>query len=321
MIHFFRLIRPINLLVIVLTMVGIRLFFLPFLIPSVESDNSEPLHYNLLILCMVLVAAGGNIINDYFDIRADRINKPNKLIVGKYIKKRWAIVFHWTLNLIAFLIACYLSSAYNTYWYVFLILVYINVLWVYSMYFKRKFFIGNFLVAALTGLVPIVCGIHFLGLTTPYNNTNFFNQYLPDESWLSEINLKIFFVLTFSFFAFALNFVREIIKDIEDVKGDLVLRAKTIPIVLGVQKSKWIAITCVFIIFIFSSPFMYEGITLFKSSMFVFMWPIFIIFFILLLVLVLLIRKSEMKSLKLVDKLLKICMFIGCCMPFYWYFI
>ncbi|TSJ48054.1 hypothetical protein FO442_02670 [Fluviicola chungangensis] len=322
--HFFRLIRPINLLVIILTMYGIRLFFLPYFSEDVLLKKSHPheaLDYFLLVFSTVLIAAAGNIINDYFDVKADRINKPDKLIVGKHIKPRWAIVSHWTLNFVAFSIACYLTWAYETFWYVFIHLLSINVLWFYSMYFKRKFLIGNLFIAALTGLVPLLCGIHFLGLTTPFQSANFMSDFKEGANWISQLNLKIFFIVALAFFASCLNLVREIVKDMEDVKGDLLLKAKTIPIVLGVNKAKWISLVCLVAIILISLPFLIEGYSVFNQTFVRVMGPSFIIYILLLLCCVLLMKKPEQKRLKQIDLILKITMLIGCCMPFYWYFL
>jgi hypothetical protein len=121
----------------------------------------EQIHFFLLTFSTVCIAAGGNIINDYFDVKADKINRPEKLIVTKHISKRKAIIWHWTLNGIGFIIACYLSVFYQTFWYAFIHLISINVLWLYSVYFKRKFVLGNVLIASLTALVVLLSGFHF----------------------------------------------------------------------------------------------------------------------------------------------------------------
>jgi 4-hydroxybenzoate polyprenyltransferase len=322
--HFIRLIRPINLLVIILTMYGIRVFFIPYLSEDVVLERTHPneaVDYFLLVFSTVLIAAAGNIINDYFDVKADRVNKPDKLIIGKYIKPRWAIVSHWILNLVAFSIACYLTWAYQTFWYVFIHLLSINILWFYSMYFKRKFFIGNLFIAALTGLVPLLCGIHFLGLTTPFQSANFMSDFKEGANWISQINLKIFFITALAFFASCLNLVREIVKDMEDVEGDRLLKAKTIPIVLGISKAKWISLFCLIAIIGISLPFLIEGYSVFNHTFIRVMWPSFLIYGLLLICCVLLVNKPDKSRLKSIDLILKVSMLIGCCMPFYWCFL
>ncbi|MFY7945255.1 MAG: UbiA family prenyltransferase, partial [Crocinitomicaceae bacterium] len=103
MIHFFRLIRIINLFIIAFTMVGVAFYL--FNNNNYQKIDFDFLDYGLLVFSTVIIAAAGNMINDYFDIKADRINKPEKLIISKYMKKRWAIVLHWGLNVIAVLIS------------------------------------------------------------------------------------------------------------------------------------------------------------------------------------------------------------------------
>jgi 4-hydroxybenzoate polyprenyltransferase len=307
-------------------MYSVRVFFIPYFIHQTCGTytplDGEAINFFLLVFSTVLIAAGGNIINDYFDVKADRINKPEKLIIGKYIKPRWAIVVHWLFNFVAFAIACGLSWRYETFWYVFIHLFSINALWFYSMYFKRKFFIGNFLIAALTGLVPILSGIFFLDITTPFNNSYLPTSWsTPNASWISGLNLKIFFVLAFAFFAMALNLVREIVKDMEDIEGDKILRAKTLPIVLGHTKTKWIAIALLTAYLIIPIPFIIEAYTVYGDHFIKAMAPAGLIVFGILLAVVSLMRTIDKRQLKRVDLMIKLMMVIGCCLPFYWYFL
>lgn len=325
--HFFRLIRPINLLVIALTMYGMRIYFIPMIQRNHMNDenlNSEPLDFFLLVFSTILIAAAGNIINDYFDVKADRINKPEKLIIGQHIKKRWAIVSHWSLNFLAFSIACYLSWRYKTFWYLFIHLLSINLLWFYSMYFKRRFLIGNVIIAGLTALVPILCGIHFLELIQSQRD------YLPSNwsidsplhtGWAFGSYFNTFVVLVFAFYAGLLNLIREIIKDIEDVEGDLLIRAKTLPIVLGKRKTKLIAITLLILVLLTSIPFLLDGYFIYKIKFLQAFAPVFLIPIGIIGVIILLAKKEEVKNLKRADLLIKLLMVVGCCMPFYWYFL
>jgi 4-hydroxybenzoate polyprenyltransferase len=321
--HFIRLIRPINLIVIALTMYGMRVYFIPRIPLNSIKGTSEPFDFFLLVLSTVLIAAGGNIINDYFDVKADKINKPHKVIIGKYIKPRWAIVLHWLMNFVAFAIACYLSWRYKTFWYVFIDLLSINVLWFYSMYFKRKFLIGNLLIAGLTALVPILCGIHFIEFIQSQR------EYLP-SSWSMQTPLhtgwalgsyfNTFVVLVFAFYAGTLNLIREIIKDIEDVNGDLVLKAKTLPIILGKRKTKIIAITLLVLLLLTSVPFIVDGYFIYKMAFLRAFAPVILVPLGIILVIGFIGMKQE-THLKRADLTLKLLMFIGCSMPFYWYFL
>ena len=225
-----RLVRPLNLIIIAVTMYGCRYFILAT--NSFQKVNDVPLAFGLLVLSTILIAAGGNVINDYFDIKADRVNKPEKLIVGRLINKRKAILFHWVLNGIAFLLGISLSIYFKSVSIVFIQLISINLLWFYSLHFKRKVFIGNFVVALLTGMIPMLVIIYFEVLN------NFGKQFSPfnENTWSNVLNYNYIYVL--AIMAFIQNFAREIVKDMEDVEGDKLLHAKTIPMVLGFSRTK-----------------------------------------------------------------------------------
>lgn len=300
-----------------------RVYFIPRIQVNSNQGSSEPFDFFLLVFSTVLIAAAGNIINDYFDVKADKINKPQKVIIGKFIKPRWAIVLHWMMNFVAFAIACYLSWRYETFWYVFIHLLSINVLWFYSMYFKRRFLIGNLMIAGLTALVPILCGIHFLEFIQS-QHIDLHNSWTIETplhtGWAFGSYFNTFVVLVFAFYAGTLNLIREIIKDIEDVQGDLILRAKTLPIVLGKRKTKVIASILLVLLLLTSVPFLVDGYFIYKTEFLRAFAPIFLIPVGILFVIGLLSMQAE-KNLRRADLLLKILMAIGCSMPFYWYFL
>ena len=156
---FIQLVRPVNLIIIALTMCGVFYFLSD--IPVGTNELLNQINFVLLVFSTLLIAGAGNIINDYFDVKADRVNKPDRLIISKHIKRRWAIVTHWFFNGIALLIAVYLSFVYLTYSFVFIHLLSINLLWFYSFVFKRKGVFGNIIVALLTALIPILTLLFF----------------------------------------------------------------------------------------------------------------------------------------------------------------
>lgn len=228
--HFLQLIRPINLAIIVATMYGIRLY-LQFPFPS--NSNFEFL-FGILVFSTVLIAAAGNIINDYFDVRTDRVNRPNRVIIGKHIKPRWAIVCHWVLNVIAFGIAIYLAWIEHDLLYILIHLVAINLLWWYSVQLKKKPFIGNILVSGLTILVMYLVVVFLKDYT--YNSDTEAHLY---SLWDKSFELpKLTIVYIFMIMAFVQNLCREIIKDAEDVTGDQEINARTIPMIFGVRNTQ-----------------------------------------------------------------------------------
>ena len=294
--HLLKLTRPINLIVIALTMVGIRFLYLKnHSVHPYFNTTIEQIDFFLLVFSTVIIAAGGNIINDYFDVKADKVNKPNKVIIGKYVKPRLAIVLHWTLNFIAFSIALYLSWKQHSFWYLFIHLFSINALWIYSTQLKRRFLIGNLVIAALTGLVPILSAIYFI-------------HYMPQESNNLATSYQVIYLASF---AALLNFIREIIKDMEDVKGDLLLRATTIPIKIGIPKSKRIVIvlllaTLLFATFLVSRYFQHLSVLQLSVTLMMGLCFLLVIYY------------TANNQLKAADRILKIAMIIGCTFPFYW---
>jgi 4-hydroxybenzoate polyprenyltransferase len=239
--HFFRLIRPLNLAVIALTM-GV------FQIYVAQGGFREALkpEFLTLVFSTLLIAAAGNIINDYFDVKADRINKPELLIIDKHIKRRWAIVFNWVFNSVGLLIAMYLGWKYDNWFMAIIPFVTINLLWFYSMYFKRTLILGNVIVAFLTGIVPLYILL--------YNN------------YISIFDYRGAIVLFFALYAFWLNLIREIVKDMADIKGDLLLNSKSMPIVFGIGKTKIVLILLYIIAVAPLSYFLYKSLTFFSAD-------------------------------------------------------
>ncbi len=247
MIHFLRLTRPFNLLVVALTMYSLAWYFDSVFLLDARYGAMATFDFFVLVFSTVIIAAAGNIINDYFDIKADRVNRPERIIIVRHVKPRVAILAHWMLNLIAFSMALYLSYRNNSFWYLFIHLFSINLLWFYSMQFKRTLYIGNIAIALLTGLVPILVGIY-------YNQQLNFDYVLSSLAHGEKTTIFPFEVVhperyalllgfVFGAFAFLLNWAREIVKDMEDTAGDKKLGARTIPLVFGYQRAKsWAAV-------------------------------------------------------------------------------
>lgn len=244
--YFLKLIRAKNLLIILTTMIGVAFYLIKS--NSFQKVDFHYLDYFLLIFSTMIIAAAGNVINDYFDVKADRINKPEKVIISKFMKPRWAILWHWTFNLVAFLIAVYLSVKYETLIFVFVHLLSINLLWFYSVQLKRKLVISNLIIAFLTALVPLLSVWFFKVL----NESSIpFSPY-REESWSTYLNYS--FVYFLAICAFIQNFAREINKDIHDIQGDLVNHVKSLPMKIGKEKAAYLTIILIqipLILFIF----------------------------------------------------------------------
>jgi 4-hydroxybenzoate polyprenyltransferase len=312
--YFFKLIRPINLLIIVITMYGARFFIL-------RTNQTEPIVDNawiffLLVISTVFIAAGGNIINDYFDVKADRINKPERLIITKHIKRRWAIVSHWILNFAGFFIAVFISYYTDSLWFVLIHLASINLLWFYSMYFKRKPVVGNFIIALLTALIPVLVLIYFKTMNHKYPN---YSEFHP-ETWEVKIDYTLIYLL--SFFAFTQNFAREIVKDAQDVEGDKLIYVKSLPMKLGLTKSLYIVqffLLLVPIGLLFHFLIGRSWYTFFSNDLLEFI-PFFVSAILNLIVIAMIFTQKD-KRLKTYDVLLKISMLTGVLSTFYLAFI
>ena len=244
--YFLKLIRAKNLLIILMTMIGVAYYLMKT--NSFQKVDFHYLDYFLLIFPTMIIAAAGNVINDYFDVKADRINKPEKVIISKFMKPRWAILWHWTFNLVAFLIAVYLSVKYETLIFVFVHLLSINLLWFYSVQLKRKLIISNLIIAFLTALVPLLSVWFFKVL----NESSIpFSPY-REESWSTYLDYS--FVYFLAICAFIQNFAREINKDIHDIQGDMVAHVESLPMKIGKVKAAYLTIILIqipLILFIF----------------------------------------------------------------------
>lgn len=212
-----RLIRLPNLLIIALTMYLVRYCLMqPQLQLQVLDLKMEDVDFIILVLSVIFIAAAGYVINDYFDTRIDAINHPEKVVVGKLIPYKKAIIIHWVLNGLGLLAGVYVAYKVGAPKLAFIHLIATGLLWFYSTSYKKSLLIGNVVVAALSALVPLIAAI-----------------FEPNNSKINFV-----FVLAYAFFAFIISIIREIIKDIEDMKGDKLDSAHTLPIVSGVGIAK-----------------------------------------------------------------------------------
>jgi 4-hydroxybenzoate polyprenyltransferase len=232
---FLRLIRWPNLLFIALTQ---WLFYYCILLPSFY--NAIPPRENilkpgdclLLIISSILIAAAGYIINDYFDLRIDRINKPEKIVVEKIIKRRWAIIWHWILSSLGVIIGFYLSWKLRNIFIGLSNLACVLLLWFYSTTFKKKLLLGNILISFLTAwviLVMYLCEFHVHRFINPEYHASLSRVYK--------------FAILYASFAFIISLVREVVKDMEDLEGDARYGRRTMPVVWGMNASRLFAAT------------------------------------------------------------------------------
>lgn len=209
---FLRLTRFWNLFIIGMAQYFAALFLI---------DSQLLFDWRLMVLAFstAIIAGAGYIINDYYDIKIDLINKPDRVVIGKDIGRRYALLFHSVLSFLGVGLGFLLG------WRLGLIHIFSSfILWWYSNNLKRQPFVGNFMVALLTGLSILLINL----------------LYDLDNS----------FIIIYSLFAFFMTLVREIIKDMEDLKGDNTFGCKTLPIIWGIRKTKAVVY---FLLALFSS--------------------------------------------------------------------
>jgi 4-hydroxybenzoate polyprenyltransferase len=233
---FFRLVRWPNLVFITLTQF---LFYYFILLPGFRSgfpgvnlNILQPPLFYLLSLSSVLIAAAGYIINDYFDLNIDRVNKPDKLVVDKIIKRRSTILWHWILSGLGVVLGFYVSWKVHNLIVGLANLGCVVLLWFYSTTFKRKLLIGNVIISLLTAwviLVLYICEFRF--------------SELQDATWHRVLTRLFKFAILYAGFAFIISLIREVVKDIEDMEGDTRYGCRTMPIVWGVNTAKVFAAT------------------------------------------------------------------------------
>lgn len=230
---FVRVIRWQNLVFIALTQL---LFHFFVVVPSATGQvNSFPLRLTtplLMLLCLssICIAAGGYIINDYFDINIDEINKPRKMVVGRSMSRRHALLWHLFLSITGLAIGAHVSVQLGNWLVGIGNLACVVLLWFYSTSFKRKLLIGNIVISALTAWVILVLLVAELpGWWT--------GEWVNETEKATVARLSRIGVL-YAAFAFIISLIREVIKDLEDLEGDRKDGCTSMPIVWGTQASK-----------------------------------------------------------------------------------
>ncbi len=241
MIAFLKLIRLPNLLIIAATQYLMRFCVLGPLLLKYDRiadtaffGEEAGFHlqmgdglFFLLVLSTVLITAAGYVINDYFDTKTDRLNKPETVVVGTRISRRMAMFIHILLNIAGVALGVYISFRVGKPEWGVVFFIVAGMLWFYSTTYKRQFLIGNLLVAFLTAMVPFMVALFEI----PLLNQAYGETLL---AWQTNFNLLVYWILGFSFFAFLTTLIREVIKDVEDFEGDRAYGRNTLPIVIGV---------------------------------------------------------------------------------------
>lgn len=239
---FLKLIRWPNLVFIVLTQVVFEYcIYRPVYAGYIPQYNT--FQFVLLVAASVCIAAAGYIINDYFDINIDLVNKPDKMILDKKISRRWALAWHLGLSTAGIIITAIAVNVFARWYLVVANLFCVILLWFYSARFKKDLLVGNIAVSLLTAWTIVII---FL---SKYSLQHAFSQGDPGQ-------IRLFrFAMLYAGFAFIISLIREAIKDIEDMPGDQKFGCKTMPVVWGINATKvyitvWLTILIIVLLII-----------------------------------------------------------------------
>jgi 4-hydroxybenzoate polyprenyltransferase len=260
--------RPVNLVIVAFA----QLMAAYFLVETSRKGLPvlQDINLYLIILSTVIIAAAGYMINDYYDVKIDYVNKPDEVIIGKGMKRRVVLVFHTFLSLSGIAIGWLASPRVAV-----INFIAAFLLWWYSNSLKRLPFVGNFTVALLTGVSIWIIGYYYQK---------------------SEL-----LVLTYAIFAFFLNLIREIIKDIEDRQGDRKHGCRTLPIVIGFRNTKRV----IFLIAIcFVCAIMVVTFKINNLHLFIYFGGLSILFFVFMYKIYVADRKAHFSQLSILSKLL-----------------
>lgn len=232
---FFRLIRWPNLVFIALTQCLFFFFVFDSLIVAPVHYIYSYSYFFLLVAASVMIAAAGYIINDYFDMHIDAINKPAKVVVDKIVRRRWAIMWHLVLSAAGVALSIYFSWKTGNWIIAIGNTCCVFLLWFYSTTFKKKLLAGNIIISALTAWVILVLyfACTYIGHSWPLNIGGW-----NDNSYGFDIRKLFKFTALYAGFAFIVSLIREVVKDLEDMEGDARYNCKTMPIVWGVPATK-----------------------------------------------------------------------------------
>lgn len=247
---YLKIIRLPNLGIIVLTQYLLRVCIIGtyFGFSGVEPALSE-FNFFLLVLSTVLIAAGGYVINEIFDIETDKINKPNKVLINKSIPISVAYRLYYGLTVTGTLIGFYLAFAVQYMLLGFVFVATVLLLWYYSSKYQKKVLWGNLFIAGLSAMVIIIVWLFELYALRA--------NILTYTDVMKQINMVSILVGAYALFAFLVSIIREITKDIEDMEGDKLAEYKTLPIVVGINKTKKLVNTLIVVSVLFLAFAMY----------------------------------------------------------------
>jgi 4-hydroxybenzoate polyprenyltransferase len=283
---YLKIVRIPNLLIIILTQYLLRICILgTFYSLNATQPSFGHVDFALLVFSTLLIAAGGYVINDYFDMEVDKVNKPGKTIVGKTLTHKSAYIFYWVLTIAGVLIGFYLSFRVKYFSLGFVFIAIAMMLWFYSAQYKKTAFWGNFVISLLSAMVVLIIWLfEFFALrANPINYTEAMKQ----------LELISVVVSAYAIFAFLVSMIREIVKDVEDLEGDKASGYKTLPATVGIKGAKRFALIITSITIILLAICQYY---LFKMNLMLVFWYLLVVVQAFLIFLLYTIFKAKTKE-------------------------
>lgn len=228
---YIKLIRWPHLLMMALSMVLVRhMIILPRLAEAGLSPVSNSLVFSALVLAVMLIAAGGFVINDLFDRETDSINQAEKMIVGRFIGNSEALMLFRLLSLIGNLSGAFVAWKLSSWQLALIFPVMTGLLWFYSSRYKRMALTGNIVVSFAIAMVMLIVWLtDFFALRS---EPILFSRAMPVLPEITGL------VMAYTLFSFLVNFIGEIIVDILNIPGDSKMGFRTFPIVYGILPAK-----------------------------------------------------------------------------------
>jgi len=283
-------------------MVLLTMILTKYAIINLFTSTISDIQFILLAISILCITASGYIINDVFDVEADKINKPTKVFIGNTISKKNALQAYFILLILGLVFGVYSAYIKGNISYSILFISTIALLYWYSKSLKKIAVIGNLVISFLTALTIFIVFIFEVKNTNSSLNiaeeiSNFFTSI--------SVTISVFIYIIFSFF---MTLIREIIKDIEDMKGDYALKMKTLPIIIGVNRTKNVVLVISSLVFLFLLLILKEEI-----------WHLPLLFWYVILFIIIpfswflfkLFTSKTTKDFHLLSSLIKFIMFFG----------
>ncbi|MEM1003028.1 MAG: geranylgeranylglycerol-phosphate geranylgeranyltransferase [Bacteroidota bacterium] len=295
---FLNLIRWKNLLIVALVQVLIKFVLLePFTNISGLSTTLTSIGFATLVIATLCIAAAGYIINDIHDVTADKINKPDRVIIDNDISEKTATRWFIALNIIGVGLGYLISYQIGKSDFFGIFIIISGLLYMYSAYLKQYLIIGNLIISAFVALSILLVGIYEL---------------LPAMTEANRSTQMTFFeiIRDYALFAFMINLVRELVKDLEDAEGDKAAGYHTLPLRFGMNTSKYIS----FVLSAISTGLIIAYlITYFYKNNTLVIYFLALIIAPLVFILIRLLQAKEKKDYARISSLLKVVMLTGIC--------